>query len=482
MKPMEAAGNFLVGQVIFPATNFLLGRKGVLAKHSELLRYEHLPEEALRRIQHAKLVELLEFANLRVPYYRRLFRKLDFYPADIKNLEDLRHLPVLSREEVKAHYAEMIDERLRESIDRRQGTFSHPGAPVFLSPLRKHKLVYNTTSGSTGTPTIFFQDAMRSAINWAHELRVKSWFGLSPGIREARFMRESAEFNPHSLKHRLRQTLWHQMVFPSSNLHDGVLAQSLDRLRTFKPVILFGNTSALTSVARFIQENEIDLADYRPRLVVTWSAPLLQHEEHILTTAFQCPVTNIYGTREVGHVAMRCPAGGYHLNQESALVEIKPLAGEVSEEGAGEIFVTPLDPSPMPFIRYRVGDVGRKTSAKCSCGRSLPLISEVLGRSGELYQLENGRKLSPNFWSHIFRDDELVFTVSRFQVIYQTEGRIRILVVPNDGYTPHNETRLRQRLRDLLGPEIRVAVEQVPVIPPLPSGKYQVVVNQAGGC
>jgi phenylacetate-CoA ligase len=176
---------------------------------------------------------------------------------------------------------------------------------------------------------------------------------------------------------------------------------------------------------------------------------------------------------------MRCPMGFYHLNQESMVVEIESQGGEGFKEGAGEILVTPLDPSPMPFIRYRIGDIGKMPTGRCSCGRSLQLFSEVLGRSGELYQLKNGRMLSPNFWSHIFRDDELVYDVKRFQVVYQSEDLIRILIVPNDGFTPQSEAHLRQRLRNLLGPEIHVAVEQALAIRPLPSGKYQVVVNES---
>jgi phenylacetate-CoA ligase len=270
-----------------------------------------------------------------------------------------------------------------------------------------------------------------------------------------------------------------KMILPGNSLSDEVLAESVERIRAFKPRCLFGLTSALTSLAQFIQKKEIDISAYRPQLVITWAAPLLHHEERILSEVFQCPVSNIYGSREVGHVAMRCPMGSYHLNQESMIVELESRGGAGSNESAGEILVTPLDLSPMPFIRYRIGDIGEMRTGRCSCGRSLQLFSEVLGRSGELYQLKNGRMLSPNFWSHIFRADELVYAVERFQVVYKKEHQICIRVSPNDSFTPMSEAYLRQRLRKTLGPEIRVEVERVSVIHPLQSGKYQLVVNES---
>ena len=375
----------------------------------------------------------------------------------------------------------MIDERLAGKIDKVARAGRSPGSPVFFSLSRKTRLIYNTTSGSAGTPTVFFEDGTRAAINWAHELRVKHWFDLPGGSREARFKPESTGLRINSAGHRLRRLLWGQMVLPGSNLTDALLANSIERLKRFRPHALFGITSALTSLAQFIRRHGIDISSFRPQLLITWAAPLQDHEERILSDVFDCPITNIYGTREVGHVALRCPKGFWHANQESVAIEIEASSVAEGENGAGEIVVTPLDIVAMPFIRYRLGDVGSLPDGDCPCGRTLRLVSQVLGRSGELYRLGSGRMLSPNFWSHLFRADQLVHCVSRYQVVYQPNDSISIRIVPGIDFTSATEGYLLRRLDELLGSEIRVVVETVTYIPPLPSGKYQAIVNRSNG-
>jgi phenylacetate-CoA ligase len=477
MNPHLARGSAVIGRLLFPATNYLLDRPGILSRYRDMLGMEWWSVEDLDRVRRARLVELLEFAGTRVPYYRRLFRKLGFSPSDIRCVADLAQLPELGRDEVKEHYRELIDERWVDVIERTEASGRTPGKPIPLAAFRKSRLIYNTTSGSTGTPTPFFEDGVRGTVNWAHELRLKHWFGLLPGVREARFSRESVGLQTGGWKNRFRRLAWRQMVMPGTNLTDELLGDTVGQLKAFKPLCLMGITSALTSVAQFIHQHGLDIAPCRPQLIIAWAAPLLDHEERILSDVFCCRVTNIYSTREVGHVAMRCPEGAYHVNEESTVVEIEP-AENLHE--AGEIVVTPLDIVPMPFIRYRVGDVGSLPENRCRCGRTLGLVSKVLGRRGDLVRLSNGRMLSPNFWSHIFRADRLVHSVRRYQVVYKSGDRVLVRIAPGEGFDTAGENYLRVRLKELLGREIHVEVENVSSIAPLRSGKYQTTVNESG--
>ncbi len=446
MNRPTARGNVLINRVLFPATNHLLNRPGILPRFNEMIGLERWSPQDLKQLQTTKLVRLLQFAGQRIPYYRRLFLKIGFSPLDIRDITDLSQLPLLSREDVRENYRDLIDERLAGQIDTAASSGRRPGRPVSFSLSHKRRLVYNTTSGSTGTPTVFVEDGTRSTINWAHELRLKHWFDLPGGAREARFSRESVGLRVNSISNRLRRLLWGQMVLPGTNLTDPLLARSIERLKRFRPHTLFGITSALTSLAQFIRRQGIDISSFRPHLLITWAAPLPDHERRILSDVFDCPITNIYGTREVGHVAMRCPKGSWHANQESVAVEIEASSLVQGEHGAGDIVVTPLDIVPMPFIRYRLGDVGHLPDGHCPCGRTLRLVSQVLGRSGELYRLGSGRMLSPNFWSHIFRDDQLVHTVNRYQVVYKPKDNISIRIVPGKGFDSATRRYLRRQL------------------------------------
>jgi phenylacetate-CoA ligase len=135
----------------------------------------------------------------------------------------------------------------------------------------------------------------------------------------------------------------------------------------------------------------------------------------------------------------------------------------------------------MPFIRYRMGDIGRVAPSTCGCGRTLPVLQEFLGRTGEIYRTRDGRMISPNFWCRTFMNVRLAGAIRRFQVVYLNDHAMRIKIVKTDSYTEATERVLADHLRKNFPPDMEVAFEYVPEIPPQISGKYQMVVNAMDG-
>ena len=266
----------------------------------------------------------------------------------------------------------MVDDRCQFLVPFAEAAKRAPGEPVPLAAFRRDKLVRNTSSGSTGSPTIFYENGSRSALNWAYEMRVKQWYGIGPGAKEARMARLSTAYMPDSWSLAIRKNLWHQLVLPGTNLSDDDYELSVGKIAKFRPRVLWGYTSALTGLADYIRRRGIPASSFALELLVSWAAPLYEHEDEVLRNAFRCPVTNIYGAREVGHIAARCPHGSFHINQENLLVESEQ--GEAGTTVPGEILVTTLDACPMPFIRYRMGDLGKVAGPDCLCGRKLQLL------------------------------------------------------------------------------------------------------------
>jgi phenylacetate-CoA ligase len=341
--------------------------------------------------------------------------------------------------------------------------------------------VRNTSSGSTGAPTVFYEDGSQTALNWVHELRLKSWFGNLPGAREARMVRLSTEYLPKSRTLRLRNRLWNQLIIPGVNLTDQDYAVCIEKLRLFRPKTLWGFTSAVAGLADYIRRTGIDPSPWGIRLAVGWAAPVYEHERRLLEQVFACPVSNIYGAREVGHVAGQCPAGSYHINQEHLLVERDEDAGATDGREAGEVLVTTLGISPMPFIRYRMGDIGTIAPSSCSCGRTLPVLQEFVGRTGEIFRTRDGRMISPNFWCRTFMNVKLAGAIKRFQVIYLSDHSMQIKIVKDGLFNSGTEQVLTEHLKRNFTPDMEFSFEYVPEIPPLVSGKYQMVVNAMAG-
>src|SRR5512146_1055386 len=60
---------------------------------------ETLPREQLSALQLAKLQRMVDWAYNRSPFHRRRFDEVGLKPEQIKSLDDLRRLPMMTREE-----------------------------------------------------------------------------------------------------------------------------------------------------------------------------------------------------------------------------------------------------------------------------------------------------------------------------------------------------------------------------------------------
>ena len=180
-----------VGNFLFPATSTLMNRRNILSNYRKFRKSERLPQEKLVDIQETHLRELIQYAYNRIPFYRKRFDNIGMEPGDIQTLEDVLGIPPTTRQEVIDHHHEMIDERYISSAMKADISSRATGAPIPFSRFRKDRIVRNTSSGSTGAPTVFYEDGSRTAMNWAYELRFKSWYGIGPGAREARLARVS---------------------------------------------------------------------------------------------------------------------------------------------------------------------------------------------------------------------------------------------------------------------------------------------------
>ncbi|MGV7223009.1 MAG: phenylacetate--CoA ligase family protein [Nitrospinales bacterium] len=478
MSFLENLDEYRVGRITFPLSNYLYNRKNIIGSFKALGKAEHISEEMARELQYRRLTSVVGNAYRYVPFYREKFKKIGFEPQDLKELDDLKKIPPLSRQEVIDLHKDMVDARWHSSISYADNREGDSGIPIPFSRFRKHKLVRNTSSGSTGAPTIFYENGSRTALNWVHEMRLKAWFGVNPGAREARLVRLSTDYSPQNKVIRMRKALWNQLLLPGTNLSDPDYKIAIDGILEFQPKVIYGFPSALAGLAKYVKDNNIPLGNFRPAVMIGWAGPVYEHEEKIMKEAFNCQVSNNYGAREVGHVAGKCPQGQYHINQENLIVESEGTPAVNSDNAVGEILVTTIDDSPMPFIRYRMGDIGEIKHSECDCGRTLPVLTNFLGRTGEIFISKDGRMISPNFWCRFFFINKYSNAIGRFQVVYKKNKDLKIKIEKDQLYTDDVERFIKNGVKANFSGDTNLELEYVPKIEPQISGKYQMVVNE----
>ena len=176
--------------------------------------------------------------------------------------------------------------------------------------------------------------------------------------------------------------------------------------------------------------------------------------EDLIRSVFDAPVINIYGLREFGHVATRCPqTGDLHVSADVTMIEVLNEAGKPVEPGEiGEVVATSFYNYAMPIIRYATGDFA-ELGAPCPCGRVLPVLKRVLGRRRNRFTLADGRAVWPIVESGELTD---LFAIDDYQIIQTEVARFEFHYVGVVGEEPLDHQAVIAYLRQRLAPDIKV--------------------------
>lgn len=450
---MTGAYTRLSSGLLFPLHERLKGHDSV-ARRRALEQSQWLPPSELRDMQLRRVRAFLSTIGRSVPYYSELFRRLDFDPARISSTADLAALPLLEKADIRAHA-----ERMKAC--------NH-------GPLTR----YNT-GGSSGQPLVFYIGRARKSHDVAAKWRATRWWGVDIGDREAVIWGSPIEQGTQDHLRAWRDAALRSTLLPAFEMSPKRLDAFVTWIRTNRPRMLFGYPSALGYIARHAQERGLRLDRLGIRVAFVTSERLYDEQRATIQAVFGCPVANGYGGRDAGFIAHECPDGGMHLSFEDIVVETVDAQGRPTPAGvAGEIVVTHLATADFPFVRYRTGDVGLLSERRCSCGRGLPLLEELQGRTTDFVVAADGTVMHGLALIYVVRD---LAGVRAFKVTQHSLVHTEVALVTDDGFDPASLGTIVSGFRARLGSRVQVDVRRVDTIPPEKSGKYRYVVSHAIG-
>ncbi|MFM2087042.1 MAG: hypothetical protein RLZZ237_1911, partial [Pseudomonadota bacterium] len=433
-------------------TNWLFPLHEQLKRHHstgllrELERSQWWSAERLQAHQLARLRNLLQHAAGHVPYYQALFERSGFDPARVDSLADLARLPLLHKADIAA---------ARNSFKS--------GQAVGLRPF--------ATGGSSGEPLLFFLGRRRISHDIAAKWRATRWWGVDIGDREAVLWGSPIELHAQDRLRRLRDWLLRSTLLPAFAMSpvriDGYIAQ----LRRLRPRMLFGYPSALCRIASHAHAHNTPLDGMGVKVAFVTSERLYDAQREQIGAAFGCLVANGYGGRDAGFIAHECPEGGMHLTAEDLIVEIVDAAGQPLPTGStGEIVITHLGTQDYPFIRYATGDVGALGIAPCPCGRGLPLLQKLEGRSTDFLTALDGTVMHGLALVYIVRE---LPQVRSFKIVQETLLLTRVLLVCLPRLDDATRILIVAGFQARLGAQVTIAIEEVEEIAAEASGKYR---------
>lgn len=439
-----------------PAWERVVKRRPTTAILRQLERTQWASADELHAIQSEALGNLLRHAFANVPLYRRRFVDAGLHPDDIAGPEHLPRLPILDRD------------------DARETTVERSSVAPPLPIIRK------STSGTLGKPLAFGYDTGSEAWRNAVRLRGYSWAGYELGARALHYWARSPSTPPFArrakiaLDNRLKRNLY----VDSTPRSDADLAHAVDEIRRFSPDVILCFSQAGAALARYI--DRVGARTWPTIPVICGAERLFDVDRRALQRAFGPEVFETYGSREFMLIATECSAHrGLHQVMENLVIEVvvRDAAGgeRPAEPGEiGEIVITDLHNYGMPFIRYANGDLAvAGAPERCDCGRELARLGPIEGRTTETLRDGAGNPVGGLVFNLIFV--ELADATRQFQVVQHVDGKVTLRLVPNGEVSGPVLERIRRHAAEYL-PGVDVRTELVGDIPPLPSGKRQVVV------
>lgn len=431
---------------------YTVAKPAAIKHFRRTLHEQRLDTNALSKLNWSRTKELLEYAYHKVPFYRQRFKSIGLHPADITSPNHFSQVPVLTKQDIRNHFKELVSE-----------------------DAKPRDLRLSTTGGSTGEPLKVYhqKQVVRSAMLW----RMLLWWGLHPGLTYASVYRQQCSTLVQKLGNWLMNWPGRRVHLDAAELTPDTMNHFMGVMQRHKPKMLHGYVGAVDELASHILAHSIHL----PPMKVIWvtSAPLNEVQRLRIEKAFGAPVCDQYGCCEVYWLAAQCPVrNGLHMMHDVRRIEFldenyKP----VSTGEFGQIAVTDFENRYFPFIRYLVGDRSRALSEKCECGLTLPLMDHVRGRITDMVRTPSGKSISGDYLTTIF--DNTPDAVRQFQVFQAADYSLELRIVPNHSYTglPLILKEVKQMLEKKLQGEVSIKMVQCDHIPH-DRGKQRFVISE----
>ncbi|WP_026840906.1 phenylacetate--CoA ligase family protein [Citrifermentans bremense] len=389
------------------------------------------PKEQIEKHQLERLRETLAHCYDSYDFYRERLDRAGVDPCNIKSLKELARLPVLTKEEYHSMYRN--------------------------APEAKGRVEHRKTSGTTGLALQFRKTIEATTIMRALDSRSLSWYGIAPGDRQARFW-SASETSAGRWKQWGGDYLLNRYRFSVNQIDDGYAMRLLEDLRRCRPDYVYGYASGIYEFSKLILRHKVTAP--RVKAVIVTSEMLYRHQKEVIHEAFGSPVVREYGSTEFGPIAFECEQGELHVMDENLIVE------SCSDDGEQKLLVTELNNRDVPFIRYEIGDAGVVGDRRCSCGRNLTVLSELMGRTNGFIRLMDGSIIYDNIFDFLIT----IAGVDQIQVVLVARDKLQIFFKGNDIDWPGVEKAV-ETLKGFCGGQIEMSWQQVDEIPLDKSGK-----------
>lgn len=408
--------------------------------------------EAIQRYKNNMLIELLKECFLYVPYYQAVFKEAGIGLSEVEAnpFEALFHLPLLPKMVRKEKVEELIN----------------------LNPIRPTEGI-GFTSGTSGSPTLNYIDKESIARSFALWSRFHKNIGINPEDKSVRLSGRLI-VNPK----RKKPPFWvlnkvdNQLFMSTYHLTEENMNYYIKKLNAFSPKLIDGYPSALYILAKYINENKVDL-NFQPIAIAATAETLYDYQREEIENAFRCKIYNQYASSEGSPFITECREGRLHINEDSGIFEFLDFDNHPAEPGKpAKMIVTSFRNWKTPLLRYDIEDTVLlpEKNEPCSCGCKMPYVEKILGREDDILWTEEKGYVGRMDTAYKGLEGIVVS-----QLIQKNKDLLVINQVNDAKYSEYMHKLFIRNLRDRLGEEIEIQFNFVDHIPLGKNGKFDAV-------
>jgi phenylacetate-CoA ligase len=246
-----------------------------------------------------------------------------------------------------------------------------------------------------------------------------------------------------------------------------------NQLKKYKPSIIIGYSNALFTFFKVLKEKHISIPS--PKGIISSAEVLYPWQRELIEHVSGTQVFNRYGSREIGLICSECNnQSGMHINAESIYLECIKDNKSVAIGEVGNVVATDLLNYGMPLIRYNTEDNATFSDKMCDCGRGLPLVQTIHGRSSDMIKAEDGRLIHGEYFTHLFYG---INGINKFQLIQKKDGSIELMIDVKPNFNRNIIENLKFKIIKAIKSK-NVNVNIVDKIPLLKSGKHRFTISE----
>lgn len=397
------------------------------------------------------LIEILKIfllsANENSSYYREIISKNSIDIHNIESLDILKKFPIINKKIVRENYNKIINKSIPS-----------------------YKFVSSGTTGASLAVHLSQEAYQREyAFRWNYLKTAgasrKDKFVYFLGNKLFNIEKENPPFH-------IKDFYEKGLYFSIFHMNDKNLFFFVQAFNKYKPNFVKGYPSGLYVYADFVLRNNLKL--HQVKAVFSASETLHDYQKTTIKRAFGCEVYEWYGQVETTINIQQCDYHKFHVMENYGYLELLNDKEENAKPGEiANVIGTSWGNNAFPLIRYDTGDnMILSADQNCQCGRTGRIIERIIGRDEDIIITPDGRKIGR--LDFVFKP---IDSVLESQIIQENinEIKIKIVILPN--YEEEDAEKIKHKLQDYIGSDVKIIIEKVNRIERTNNGKIRYVIS-----